>query len=161
MEKKYDECIFIKKIFLYHFKIYHNLFFNSSDSWSDYKNYLKTSLKLYSEYQKTKNDILESNNTFENRVPIRIPITNNGKEYILWYDADYTPQMVLTFFNQLIKSSEENKKKLRGPYLAQLELYKRLEEESYDAEAIVGMDKISTKKYINLGFSFLILCSFG
>lgn len=125
-----------------HFCKHFFIFFSSPDSWSDYKNYLKTVLKLYNEYQKTKSDILDTNNVFENRVPIRVPVPSNGKEYILWYDADYTPEMVLVFFNQLITDSEENKKKIRGPYLAKLELYRLMKNESLDPEAIMGTNKI-------------------
>ncbi|KAK6636547.1 hypothetical protein RUM43_010209 [Polyplax serrata] len=115
------------------------------DSWSDYKNYIKTVLQLYKEYEKMKSNILEANKVYENRVPIRVPVSNifkssvqYDKDYILWYDADYTPEMALTFFNQLIKDAEENKKKIRGPHLAQLELYKVLRNESLETPAIIG-----------------------
>lgn len=118
-------------------------------------------LQLYKEYEKMKSNILEANKVYENRVPIRVPVSNifkssvqYDKDYILWYDADYTPEMALTFFNQLIKDAEENKKKIRGPHLAQLELYKVLQNESLETPAIIGIYSASNVLPLKIFYKF-------
>ncbi|KAL0267023.1 UNVERIFIED_CONTAM: hypothetical protein PYX00_009405 [Menopon gallinae] len=102
------------------------------DSWSDYKNYLETILKVYSDYQKTESNDGNINDVFDNRVPII------SGESIVWQEADYTPKMVQDFLIHLMKKVESEKKKIRGPYLAQLELYKLLKVKSLDPEMVVG-----------------------
>lgn len=110
------------------------IFYFSPDSWLDYKNYLETTLKFHEEFLKFKNNDNSTKEHFDNRVPI----PSDGGECIEWHEADYTPQMAQEYISQTIKKIESENKKMRGPYLAQLELYKLLTSRSEDAQNIVG-----------------------
>lgn len=91
-------------------------------------------LKLYSEYQNSKDNENSLNKTFDNRVPV----PSDGGECIVWHEADYTPEMVQAFLAKIIAKAESEKSKIRGPFLAQLELYRLLQNESLDAQVVLG-----------------------
>ncbi|XP_063231904.1 LOW QUALITY PROTEIN: N-alpha-acetyltransferase 25, NatB auxiliary subunit [Bacillus rossius redtenbacheri] len=53
-------------------------------------------------------------------------------------EADCSPEMCRAFLRELQAANERLERRLRGPYLAQLELFKRLRERGQDPESLLG-----------------------
>jgi hypothetical protein len=67
------------------------------------------------------------------------PIDSDGSIDARWQAADCTLEMCKDFLSLVLSENEALSRRLRGPYLAYLEFYRRLHERGDNAEELLGM----------------------
>jgi hypothetical protein len=73
---------------------------------------------------------------------------NDGSIDARWQVADSTLEMCKDFLSLVLSENEALSRRLRGPYLAYLEFYRRLHERGDKPEELLGMSVFFVQKYM-------------
>lgn len=119
------------------------LIWDSPDRWDFYMSYFQSSFELMKKLDNcdvTEND--KDNKSIKENNVNSVNVKNNMLEY-----EDDSSEKCHEFLCQIVENATEKGKLLRGPYLARLELYKRLREENKDPEG-QSYNLLEFKKFI-------------
>jgi len=99
------------------------------DHWSYYVDYFTSALALLDSGQDDSATVTD---------PVT-PADSDGSIDTRWQVADSTLEMCRDFLSLVLSENEAMSKRLRGPYLAYLEFYRRLHERGEKPEELLGM----------------------
>ncbi|GLH12835.1 Phagocyte signaling-impaired protein [Gryllus bimaculatus] len=144
--------------------LYKQLLREDMDRWSYLMNYLTTSLKLFDSGQQNgnnntmNNSSSTANNNINNNRRNSSSVADSPHEQLgddanesMWREPDSSPTACCRFLAHLVTTSEkESQRRLRGPYLAQLELFRLLSDRGMDAEPLLGKPADLLIRYVEL-----------
>jgi hypothetical protein len=99
------------------------------DHWSYYVDYFASALALLDSGQDDSAAVTDP----------ATPADSDGSIDARWQVADRTLEMCRDFLSLVLSENEALSKRLRGPYLAYLEFYRRLQERGEKPEELLGM----------------------
>lgn len=113
-------------------------YYYSMDRWSYYMDYFTSALALLDSGQ-------DDSSTVSDSVASTV---NDGSIDARWQVADSTLEMCKDFLSLVLSENEALSRRLRGPYLAYLEFYRRLHERGDKPEELLGMSVFFVQKYM-------------
>jgi hypothetical protein len=102
------------------------------DRWSYYVDYFTSALALLDSGQNDSAKVTDS----------VTPTDSDGSIDARWQVADCTLEMCKDFLSLVLSENEALSRRLRGPYLAYLEFYRRLHERGDKPEELLGMSAL-------------------